>query len=201
VAAHLDHASDPDFIGRALDAGCRSVMYDGSALPLEENRENAARVVARAAATGASVEAEIGIIGGKEEEVDAGAVSFPTPAQAREFAASTGIDLLAPAIGTVHGPYPGSPRIRWDLARELAQASPVPVVLHGATGLDDDTLRRLADLGYAKVNFATGVRAAFVEGIRQHLEAGDSPRPQEVLRTGRRAVGDFVAGILEVLRR
>lgn len=196
VAAHLDHATELEAIKEALDAGCRSVMVDGSALPREENIALTRAAVALARNNAASVEAEIGVIGGKAASADGSCL--PSLEDARSFAECTGIDLLAPAIGTVHG-IVARPCIEWTLAQRLAAEVRLPLVLHGATGLAEDTLRGLVDIGFRKANFATGVRGAFLEGVRSEISREPNARPQAFLRSGRAAVERFAGKVLELL--
>lgn len=198
VAAHLDHATELGAISEALNAGCRSIMVDGSALPEEENIALTRAAVALARNTSASVEAEIGVIGGKEDTDSAGGSSLPTPEDAHAFVQRTEIDLLAPALGTVHGMV-ARPCIHWDLAKRLADETRIPLVLHGATGLEGDTLRRFVDMGFRKANFATGVREAFLEGIRGEISRQPHARPQAFLRSGRAVVERFCGRVLELL--
>lgn len=200
VAAHLDHASDLEAIDAALEAGCMSIMFDGSKLPFERNVDLTKRVVGKAHKVGASVEAELGIITGKENNIIADTVTFPTQVQAEAFVAATGIDFFAPAIGTVHGFYRGEPILQWELARDLGVSCVVPLVLHGASGLNDMVLNELIDLGFRKLNFATGVRAAFLAGIRDCLTGGNNMiKPQVYLKCGRESVSRFVDHILDLV--
>lgn len=202
VAAHLDHTTDLDDIERGVAAGCTSVMYDGSSLPLEENIAATCRAVAIARRHDASVEGELGVIGGKEDDIVHDTARFPTVGDARRFVEKTGIDLFAPAVGTVHGFYSGDPDIQWSLARELRRELDLPMVLHGATGLSFDVLRELLAIGFGKVNFATGVRSGFLSGLRDGLEEADpTTKPQVVLAEGRNHVSNYVGSIMNTLRK
>jgi len=202
VAAHLDHASDVGEISAAIEAGCTSVLVDGSSLPFERNIELTKATVQKAHQAGVSVEGELGVIGGKEDECVAETSQLPTLAQALEFAETTGIDFFAPAIGTAHGFYKSEPRLDWSLARGLASSCTVPLVLHGGTGLESDVVTQLIHLNFRKINYATGVRAAFVGGLKNCLiNTSETIKPQAVLRSGRESVGRFVRQTLQLVMR
>jgi tagatose 1,6-diphosphate aldolase GatY/KbaY len=168
VALHLDHASEFDVIQECLAAGFTSVMYDGSRLPLAENIANTRRVVEMAARYGAAVEAELGQIGGKEDE-GVGEADFSDPVQARDFAWATGVDMLAVAVGTAHGLYPGEPQLDFELLAEIARVVPIPLVLHGGSGVPASSIRRAICLGVAKVNIATELKIPFTRSLMDQM--------------------------------
>ncbi|MGC3953737.1 MAG: class II fructose-bisphosphate aldolase [Propionicimonas sp.] len=157
VVLHLDHATDHDEIRKAIDAGYSSVMFDGSALPLKDNILGTLRVVEYANRAGVSVEAELGVIGGREEGVDVhlDQARYTDPEVAAEFVETTGIDALAVAIGTRHGSYQGKTEISFDRLEAIHQAVSLPLVVHGGTGVKDDDVSRLLALGIAKFNVGT----------------------------------------------
>jgi ketose-bisphosphate aldolase len=169
---HLDHAkpSEADIISEALEAGFTSVMIDGSKLSFEENSRVTAAVVGQAARYGASVEAELGPIIGEEGvagKVDASASSaFTDPDEAVRFCAETGVDALAVAVGTAHGLYTHTPQINLKLIGELAATVPVPLVLHGATGIPDNVIQESVRLGIRKINFFSGLLVAAMDVLR-----------------------------------
>jgi ketose-bisphosphate aldolase len=201
VAAHLDHAEHPEQVESALDAGIRSVMFDGSALPLSENIVESRRLLAAAHQVGATLEAEVGVIAGKEDPGTPLSGRNPSAADVAEFVEKVGPDLFAPAIGTIHGRRGGQAAVAWELAEEFAGIFDGPLVLHGTTGLPMTDVKRLLLLGYRKVNYATAVRDAFVRGIQVALaDARELPRPQEVLAGARSRVGEFVLDTLAALR-
>ncbi len=184
LCLHLDHATSIDLISEAIDRGFTSVMYDGSALPFGENLHLTSRVVAMAHAAGVSVEAELGKVGGKEEGADAGA-GAPTdaaacdhlltdPLQAREFVQKTGVDALAPAVGTVHGLYKGAPDIAFDLICAIREAVDVPLVLHGGSDIPNTLLRQAIEAGIRKVNVGTDLQMAHAKALRQALLCADA---------------------------
>ena len=162
VAAHLDHATSFEDIAAAIDAGCTSIMVDGSKLPLAANIELTKSVVKKSHRAGASVEAELGVIGGKEDECIAETAHAPSLKESMQFIDMTHIDFFAPAIGTSHGFYSGPPGIDWKLARDLGSSFKIPLVLHGGTGLSDDTVRKLIRMNFRKINYATGVRSCLL---------------------------------------
>lgn len=169
IALHLDHGGDADICKDCISAGYTSVMIDGSALPFEENVRLTSEVVEYAHARGVSVEGELGTIGGKEETENA--VSYTDPGEAAEFAAATGVDALAVGVGTAHGVYKGTPHIAVDRIGQIAARTPVPLVLHGASGLSDKVVRECIAAGICKINFATQLRQAFTSGLKASLAA------------------------------
>ena len=158
VVLHLDHAKDYDEIRRALDAGYSSVMFDGSSLPFKENILGTKRVVEYASQTGASVEAELGRVGGTEDGVAVAVdeACYTDPDQALEFIDKTGIDALAVAIGTNHGQYKSKTNISFDQLEKIRDAvDGFPLVIHGGTGVKDEDVHRVIDLGIRKFNVGT----------------------------------------------
>jgi tagatose 1,6-diphosphate aldolase GatY/KbaY len=197
VAAHLDHAEDPQDVELALDAGVRSVMFDGSSRPLVENISESRRLVERAHALGATLEAEVGVILGKEHPGVAAVRRNASETEVVAFVAAVVPDLFAPAIGTVHGRRGDTAEIAWESAEAFGRIFAGPLVLHGTTGLPVPDVRRLVSLGYRKVNYATAVRDAFVAGVAKALDNhSGSARPQHLLAKARREVRMLVDGIL-----
>lgn len=175
VALHLDHGSSYQLAIDAMAAGYSSVMIDGSHETFEDNIAVTRRVVEQAKAKDIPVEAELGKVGGKEDDLDGGSGNgYTDPADAVEFVKATGVDSLAVAIGTAHGVYVGTPVL--DVARladirkalEAAGVS-IPLVLHGASGLTDESVRECIAEGICKVNFATELRQAYTAGVKEVL--------------------------------
>ena len=167
VALHLDHCKDVDFCLGCIEAGWTSVMIDASARPFEENLAMTRRVVAAATPAGVSVEAELGEIGGVEDDravADADA-SLADPDKAVEFCRDMGLAAFAPAIGTAHGVYKGEPKLAFDRLEEIADRTGLPIALHGGTGLSDEVFRRCISLGSAKINISTQLKYAFIDGF------------------------------------
>lgn len=171
VALHLDHGNSYELALAALEAGYTSVMIDGSALSLEDNIRLTRRVVEVAAPLGIPVEAELGKVGGKEDDLTADQDTNTNPQEAVRFVLETGIDSLAVAIGTAHGFYVGTPVLDKARLAEIRKLVPIPLVLHGASGLSEADVRDCIALGICKVNFATELRAAFTDGVKQALAA------------------------------
>lgn len=173
VSVHLDHGTSIECIKKALDLGFTSVMFDGSHLPLEENISKTKEVIEIAKNYGAAVEAEIGCVGGSEDGSVDIAMSCTSPAQAKEFYESTGVDALAIAIGNAHGFYKETPQLRFDILTEVASAVSVPLVLHGGTGISEDDFRACAEKGIKKINIATATFAAAESSVRKAYENGE----------------------------
>jgi fructose-bisphosphate aldolase class II len=174
VALHLDHGTNTALVEQCVGAGFTSIMIDGSSMPLAENiavTRNAVR-----AANGVVVEAELGGIGGMEDRSGANASAIPMtdPQQATRLVSETGIESLAIAIGNAHGVYSGEPRLDFRRLEALSHAVPVPLVLHGASGIPDADIRRCIELGVRKINVNTEIRQALFGSLEASLNAGDS---------------------------
>lgn len=193
VAIHLDHGDSFGLCVKAAADGYTSIMIDGSKLPLEENIALVRQVAEMAACCSGrpAVEAELGRLGGKEDslEVKPGEDLYTDPEEAARFVRETGIDSLAVAIGTAHGFYKGEPKLDFDRLAQLQAAVPVPLVLHGSSGVPDADVQRAVSSGVCKVNFATELRAAYTDAVR-HTLAGDSALydPKKFGAPGRDAV-------------
>lgn len=190
VVLHLDHGTSLEQVVRCIRYGFTSVMFDGSKLPLEENIRLTRQVVEMARAVGVSVEAELGKIGGTEDDitVDEAEALFTNPEEAQTFYRETGVDALAVAIGTAHGRYKGEPKLDFKRLKRIAALVECPLVLHGSSGVPDDSIRRAISLGVRKVNIDTNIREAFVGAVREHLQAHpDEIDPRNVLKPAREA--------------
>ncbi len=199
VALHYDHGDSFESAVSAIQAGYTSVMIDGSNSSLEENIELTRRVVKRAAAAGIPVEAELGRVGGKEDDYDGGDGGYTDPEDAARFVSETGISSLAAAIGTAHGIYSGTPvldvaRLR-EISRRLSAAGlGIPLVLHGASGLSESAVRECIAEGICKVNFATELRQAYTAGVRSVLSGDDEVYdPKKYGKTAMANVKEIVA--------
>lgn len=184
VAIHLDHCKEPKIIRECIEAGWTSVMIDASARPFEENLNLTRQVLEIANPHNVSVEAELGEIGGVEEDIvvaDADA-HLADPDKAERFCRELPLDCFAPAIGTAHGVYKGEPRIAFDRLAEIARRTRVPLALHGGTGLSDDIFRRCIGLGCAKVNISTQLKHTFIdEFIAYHQSKPTEYEPVKLL--------------------
>ena len=155
VAVNFDHSSTYDVIKKALELGFTSVMYDGSTLPFEENIAGTRKIVELANEYGASVEGELGLVGGSEDGLSDHGILCTNPDKAHEFCERTGIDCLAVAIGNAHGDYPTAPVLAFDILEQINQKAGVPLVLHGGSGISDEDFRKAISLGIAKINIGT----------------------------------------------
>jgi ketose-bisphosphate aldolase len=193
VALHLDHGSSFELAARCLEAGYSSIMIDGSKLSYEENVALTARVCKAAGDKGVPVEGELGIVGGKEDDTHAGAIKYTDPAQAADFASRTGVSSLAIAIGTSHGFYNTAPILDLDLITATRKFVAIPLVMHGASGLEDEIVSRAVGLGMAKVNFATELRGVYTKAVREYLAANpETFDPKKFGEPARVAVKELV---------
>ncbi|MDO6966914.1 class II fructose-bisphosphate aldolase [Rhizobium alvei] len=174
VALHLDHCSDADVIRRCIDAGWTSVMFDGSALPFADNKAQSEAIYAITEAAGVGLEAEIGAIGGVEDDkfVAEDAAILANYDECVAFvSAMPNLAVFAPAIGTAHGFYKGTPKIAYDLLERITATIPIPIALHGGTGLSQEQFDRCIAGGCAKVNISTMHKHRFIEGfVNLHAE-------------------------------
>ena len=168
VAIHLDHGSSFASCKAALDAGFTSVMIDGSHHPIAENIKMTKEVVEYAHALGASVEAEVGTVGGNEDGV-VGGIQYADLNECVRLVNETGVDALAPALGSVHGPYQGEPVLGFVEMEAIGKATLKPLVLHGGTGIPDDKIQRAIACGTCKINVNTECQLAFNKILREFL--------------------------------
>ncbi|WP_066310121.1 class II fructose-bisphosphate aldolase [Bacillus sp. FJAT-29814] len=195
VAIHLDHGSSFEKCKEAIDAGFTSVMIDASHHPFEENIEITSKVVEYAHSKGVSVEAELGTVGGQEDDVVADGVIYADPQECVELVKRTGIDTLAPALGSVHGPYKGEPNLGFKEMEEIGNLTGVPLVLHGGTGIPTKDIQRSISLGTAKINVNTENQIASAKVVRQVLaEKPNEYDPRKYLGPARDAIKETVTG-------
>jgi len=201
VSLHLDHAENADLWHRAADAGYSSVMVDCGSLPHDQNVAITADVTKQLHQQGLSVEAELGYVGGKDTQVSsAHAPGVRTdPQQAAEFVAATGIDALAVAVGSSHAMTTQTAELDLELVAALRNAVPVPLVLHGSSGVPDDVMRAAVLAGIVKVNVGTALNVAYTGALREALAASTKVDPRAPLEAARGAVADTVARLLEVV--
>lgn len=200
VALHLDHGTDFDQVIKCIRSGFTSVMFDGSKLSLEDNIKTTKKILEIANPIGVSVEAELGKIGGTEDDVhvDMREAAFTDPEEARYFVEQTGIKSLAIAIGTAHGQYKGEPQLDFDRLATIQRLVNIPIVLHGSSGVPDAAVRKAISLGVCKVNIDTNIREAFVGAMREVVsnKPGEID-PRQILGPAREAA---VAVIREKMR-
>ncbi|KEZ89600.1 class II fructose-bisphosphate aldolase [Lacrimispora celerecrescens] len=193
VCLHLDHGSSFELAVRAIQAGYTSVMIDGSHEDFEQNIALTKKVTEVAKACGVTVEAELGKVGGKEDDLEAEGDTNTDPAEAREFVERTGVDSLAIAIGTAHGFYADTPVLDKERVSEVKSLVSIPLVLHGASGLRDEDIRECVQRGMCKVNFATELRVAYTEaGKKLIAENPDMFDPKKMGGVGMEAVKELV---------
>ncbi len=169
VALHLDHGESYELAMSCLEAGYSSIMIDGSHGDFESNIAISQKVVAEGKKRNVPVEAELGKVGGKEDDLDGGAGNYTDPAQGLEFVTRTGIDSFAVAIGTAHGIYKETPVLDKKRLEEIRKLVDIPLVLHGASGLEKQDMIDCVKLGICKINFATELRIAYTTAVQEYM--------------------------------
>ncbi|OCG40077.1 tagatose bisphosphate family class II aldolase [Gilliamella sp. Bif1-4] len=199
LAVHLDHHEEYNDIVNKINAGVRSVMIDGSHFPYEENIAIVKQVVEYAHRYDVSVEAELGRLGGVEDDLivnDKDAL-YTNPKQAIDFIEKTGIDSLAIAIGTAHGLYKSEPKLDFDRLSEIRSMVDIPLVLHGASGVPEKDVRECIKRGICKVNVATELKIAFSDALKQYfIEHPDANDPRHYMKPAKAAMKDIVRKII-----
>ena len=202
VALHLDHGSSFEKAMECIRRGYSSVMIDGSKYPFEENIAMTKKVVEAAHSVGVSVEAELGKLGGTEDDhtVEEREATFTDPDEAVEFVERTGIDALAVAIGTAHGVYKGEPDLDFDRLEAINNKIDIPLVLHGASGVPDSDVRKAVSFGINKVNVNTAFQQAFTAKVKElFAEDPDLYDPRKYCGPGRDAIKERVKEKIDVL--
>lgn len=194
VAMHLDHGSSFDLAMKALRVGYTSIMIDGSHESYEDNIALSKAVVDACSPSQIPVEAELGKVGGKEDDLDGGEGSaYTDPIEAKVFVERTGVSSLAVAIGTAHGLYKGEPKLDLERLSEIREVVSVPLVLHGGSGIPDETIIESIKRGICKVNYATELRIAYSEGVKKVLnENPETIDPKKYGAEGLKCVKEFV---------
>jgi fructose-bisphosphate aldolase class II len=190
VAVHLDHGTSFESCKAAIDAGFTSVMIDASHHPFEENIETTKKVVDYAHENGASVEAELGTVGGEEDGI-IGGIKYADTQECKELVEKTGIDALAPALGSVHGPYQGEPDLGFEEMLEIKEATDTPLVLHGGTGIPTADIKEAISRGTSKINVNTEFQQAWTKIVREVLATNED------VYDPRKIIGPGKAGIIE----
>lgn len=173
VAVHLDHGLTFETVDKALELGFTSVMLDASTLPFEENIARVKAVVEKARKYGATVEAELGLVGGSEDGSCDHGIRCTDPDDAVVYARETGIDALAVAIGNAHGNYPVAPTLAFDVLEKIHDKVDIPLVLHGGSGITDKDFQRAISLGIRKVNIATASFNSLTAHVEKYMESTD----------------------------
>jgi len=194
IALHLDHGSSFDLAMKAFRAGYTSIMIDGSHGTFAENIAVSKAVADVCHAAGIPVEAELGKVGGKEDDLEGGDGNpYTDPEEARLFAEATGVDSLAVAIGTAHGVYKGVPKLDKERLSRIREKVTIPLVLHGTSGVPDEDVKDCIRRGICKVNYATDLRIAFTRGVNQVLASNpDTIDPKKYGAAGREEVKKYV---------
>lgn len=173
VAVHLDHGLTFETVDKALELGFTSVMLDASTLPFEENIARVKAVVEKARKYGATVEAELGFVGGSEDGSCDHGIRCTDPDDAVVYARETGIDALAVAIGNAHGNYPVAPTLAFDVLEKIHEKVDIPLVLHGGSGITDKDFQKAISLGIRKVNIATASFNSLTAHVEKYMESTD----------------------------
>jgi len=199
VALHLDHCKDLDMVKECVDGGYTSVMIDASSFPFEENVKMTREIVEYAAGGSVTVEGELGGVPGVEDDIflseeQAFLAGFDESIQ---FCERTGIDAFAAAIGTAHGLYKGTPKIEFELFERITRAVEPQMVIHGGTGLSDETFRRLIGMGATKVNVSTQMKHSLFESTGAYLEPKPKPDPIKLHKAQRAALTETVRGFMK----
>lgn len=198
VALHVDHGASFEICKAAIDAGFTSVMIDGSHHPLEENIAIVKQVVDYAHLRGVTVEAELGKVGGQEDSVVAESM-YAVPEECVRMVKETGIDCLAPALGSVHGPYHGEPKLGFKEMDTINQMVGVPLVLHGGSGIPEDQIKRAISLGTAKINVNTESQQAWTKIVREVLNKDPNVYdPRKIIGPGKKGIQEVVQAKCEI---
>lgn len=194
VVIHLDHGNSFALAMQALRTGYTSVMIDGSHESFEENVMLSKAVTDACRPSGVTVEAELGKVGGKEDDLDGGDDNpYTDPWEAKEFVERTGVDALAVGIGTAHGVYKGTPKLQFDILSKIREKVDIPLVLHGTSGVPDEDVKECIRRGICKVNYATDLRIAYTEGVHEVLDQNPSTiDPKKYSGKGREKVKEYV---------
>ena len=199
IALHLDHGNSFELAMQALHAGYTSIMIDGSKLDFEANIALSKSVVDVCKPCGIPVEAELGKVGGKEDDMSCDDPGYTDPEDAVKFVNATGVSSLAVAIGTAHGIYKGEPKLDMDRLSEIRKVVSIPLVLHGASGVPDEAVKECIRRGISKVNFATELRIALSNGIKDYLkEDPDVFDPKKYDARGMERVTELVKAKIRV---
>lgn len=192
VAVHLDHGNSNDIAMQAFRAGYTSIMIDGSPLSFEENIALTKKVVDVCHSTNVCVEAELGKVGGKEDDLDVKDPGYTNPLEAKQFVEMTYVDSLAVSIGTAHGVYVGEPKLDIERLSQIRELVSIPLVLHGTSGVPDKTVKECVKRGICKVNYATDLRIQFTKGVRSILADEKVYDPKKYTSKGIEEVTNYV---------
>ncbi|MGM7722700.1 class II fructose-1,6-bisphosphate aldolase [Metabacillus sp. Hm71] len=194
VALHLDHGMSVERCMQAIDAGFTSVMIDGSHHPIEENIAMTKQVADYARLNKVSVEAEVGTVGGMEDGL-IGGVKYADPNECLRIVKEAGIDALAAALGSVHGPYQGEPKLGFEEMKQISELTGIPLVLHGGSGIPEYQIKKAIELGHAKINVNTECLQAWTKAVREKLNSDPDLYDHRAITTpGKEAIVATVKG-------
>lgn len=196
VCLHVDHGSSKETCIKAIDAGFTSVMIDASRHELDENIRITKEVVDYAHERGVSVEAEVGHIGGSEDNITSTSTNA-TLEDCLTLYENTGIDSLAPALGSVHGFYKGEPNLDFVTMEEINENLPIPLVLHGGTGIPDDKIKKAISCGISKININTDLQSVWSKAVRKFLDENKEVYdPRKIIGSGEQAIKNRIEEIV-----
>lgn len=194
---HFDHSQSVERCFEAVDAGYDSVMFDGSTMTIEENIAKTKQVVDYAKPRGVMVEAEVGSVGGIEDGVES-TLMYADLDECLNLVKETGVDCLAPALGSVHGRYKGEPNLGFEEMAELREQTSVPFALHGASGISDEDLKKAISYGHAKINYNTEINIAWSDALRRVLNADESVyAPMQIQNPAKEAMSEVIEVIFK----
>lgn len=179
VTLHLDHCTDMEFAKKCVDEGFKSIMFDGSELSNEDNIAKTREMVDYCAGKGVLVEGEVGVISGVEDDIVSETSRLATYDEVAHYIRETGVNSIAPSIGTAHGVYQGTPEINYDLIRELSDSIDCPVVVHGGTGLTEQDYKKLVEYGASKINISTAIKQAYLSAVNSAVLEEPTDKPME----------------------
>ena len=198
VAIHLDHGSSLESCRAAIDAGFTSVMIDNSKFPIEENIANTREVVEYAHSKGASVEAEIGSVGGTEDGVTGGVI-YADPEECKRIVEEAKIDALAAALGSVHGDYDGEPKLGFDEMKEISELTGSPLVLHGGSGIPEHQIKKAIEYGHSKINVNTELQQVWAKKTREVIANNpDQYDPRKIIGPGKEDITKATVKNMEI---
>ncbi len=198
VVLHLDHGNSFENCKEAIDSGFTSVMIDASKYDLQKNIEITKQVVEYAKNNNVTVEAEIGKIGGSEDEENSD-VLYANINECIELVQKTGINALAPALGSTHGLYKGTPKLEFNLMKKISEKTNLPLVLHGGTGIPDYQIKEAIEYGTTKININTELQVAWTNGVRNFLKNNNKVYdPRKIIKSGEENMKEVIANKIKL---
>ena len=198
VALHLDHGSSIESCINAIDNGFTSVMIDASKYELEENIKITKEVVEYAKKYNVTVEAEVGHIGGTEDDISS-ELAYAKVEDTVELYKETNIDSIAPALGSVHGLYKGEPKLDFEKMKKIAELTSIPLVLHGGTGIDDEKIKKAIESGICKLNINTELQIEWTNAVKEYINSTDEYDPRKIIKSGESAIKKAIENKIKLL--